>query len=109
MPCGYQHLTSDQRNQIYALNASGQSPSKMAAIVGCSARTIQRELKRNRGLRGYRPRQAQCMANARKHRSKPYLLKLKPWLKVLIAEKLALQWSQLLHFFWTNLRLAALW
>jgi transposase, IS30 family len=89
-----QHLTYEQRCQIYALNARGDSPEKMAPIVGSTSRTIQRELKRNSGLRGYRPKQAQRLAEARKRKSKPHLLKMTPETIALIEEKLTRsQWS----------------
>ena len=51
-------LTSEQRYQIKALLQANQSPTKIAEIIGVDRSTIYRELKRNTGLRGYRPKQA---------------------------------------------------
>jgi IS30 family transposase len=62
----YQQLTQEQRYQIYAFLKAGFSQSRIAlelAVVPC---TISRELKRHRGQRGYRPKQAQHLADARR-------------------------------------------
>ena len=42
------------------------SNSEIARIIGCNKSTITRELKRNTGQRGYRPKQAQQLSEARK-------------------------------------------
>lgn len=42
------------------------SISEIARIIGCHKSTISREIKRNRGCRGYRPKQANLLAKARK-------------------------------------------
>lgn len=68
---GYTQLSQAQRYQIYALLQTKQNQSQMAQVVGVHASTISRELRRNRGDRGYRPRQAQSRAHTRqasKHR-----------------------------------------
>ena len=54
----YTHITQEERYQIYALKKAGINQSKISEIIGRSPSTISRELKRNRGLRGYRPHQA---------------------------------------------------
>ena len=51
----YQHLTQKERYQIYAYRKAGFSKSHIAAEIGRSPSTIGRELRRNRGRRGYRP------------------------------------------------------
>ncbi len=61
----YSQLTQDQRYQIYASLVAGWSQEEIAHEVGCHPSTISRELKRNKGKRGYRPRQAHSMAKAR--------------------------------------------
>ena len=58
----YKHLTECQRSQIQALKATGQSQVKIAQTLGVHCSTISRELKRNKGLRGYRYKQAQCLS-----------------------------------------------
>jgi transposase, IS30 family len=69
MPKGYHHLTHSQRCQIYALNKSGLSQAKIAKIVGVSQATVSRELARNRGLKGYRHKQAHEKALARRRKA----------------------------------------
>jgi IS30 family transposase len=52
----YTHLAHEERYQIYALKKAGVLQSEIAALLGCSPATIRRELRRNRGERGYRPK-----------------------------------------------------
>jgi len=54
----YHHLSRDQRCQIYALKKRGFSQAEIAVDMGVSQGTISRELSRNKGLRGYRFKQA---------------------------------------------------
>jgi transposase, IS30 family len=58
----YRQLAREQRYQIYALLRAGHNQSQIAAHVGCHKSTISRELKRNRGAKGYRPHQADELA-----------------------------------------------
>ncbi|KAF7275169.1 hypothetical protein GWI33_012118 [Rhynchophorus ferrugineus] len=62
----YQHLTQEQRYQISALKKTNLSNSEIARRIGCDKSTISREVKRNKGQRGYRPKQANQMAQARR-------------------------------------------
>ena len=62
----YQQLTQDLRYQIYAFLKAGFTPSAIARELGVAKSTISREVKRNRGLRGYRPKQAQQLAQSRR-------------------------------------------
>ena len=61
----YTQLTREQRYQIYALMKAGHDQTRIAEIVSCHKSTISRELARNRGQRGYRPKQAHEIACAR--------------------------------------------
>jgi len=63
---GYKQLTEIQRYQIGALKKAGQPQNAIAAIIGVSAPTLGRELKRNTGKRGYRPKQANIKAHNRR-------------------------------------------
>ena len=54
----YKQLAREQRYQIYALMKAGHNQTRIATVVGCHKSTISRELRRNRGLKGYRPYQA---------------------------------------------------
>lgn len=66
MTAPYKHLTREQRYQISALIKIGLSPSRIAKEINCNRSTISRELKRNTGKRGYRPKQADKLAQQRK-------------------------------------------
>lgn len=54
----YTQLARHQRYQIYALIRAGHNQTQIATVIGCHKSTISRELRRNRGLKGYRPYQA---------------------------------------------------
>ena len=62
----YTHLTREERYQIYALKKAGLDQSEIANVLSRSPSTISRELRRNLGGRGYRPKQAQMLAEARR-------------------------------------------
>lgn len=62
----YQQLTLEQRYQIYAMKKVGFTQNKIAAEIQVHPATISRELSRNTGKRGYRPKQAQQKASERK-------------------------------------------
>lgn len=62
---GYTQLTREQRYQIQALMKTGQNQTQMASVLGVHKTTISRELRRNQGLRGYRPHQAHQFGEAR--------------------------------------------
>lgn len=61
----YTHLTQDERYQIAILLKAGHEQSDIARLMNRHKSTISRELARNRGQRGYRPRQAHQLAVAR--------------------------------------------
>ncbi len=54
----YTQLTREQRYQIYALKKLGHAQTIIADTVGVHKSTVSRELSRNRGGKGYRPKQA---------------------------------------------------
>ena len=62
----YTHLTQEERYQIYALKKAGHKQSEIADVLKRSPSTISRELSRNTGERGYRPKQAHCLAAERR-------------------------------------------
>lgn len=61
----YTHLTQPERYQIHILHKAGHDQSEIARMLERSKSTISRELKRNCGQRGYRPKQAQEFSRAR--------------------------------------------
>jgi IS30 family transposase len=62
----YTQLTREQRYQIYACMKADWSQLEIAHEIGVHPSTISRELSRNCGRRGYRPKQADEQAQARK-------------------------------------------
>ena len=62
----YTQLTREERYQIYALKETDHRQTEITTILGRHKATISRKLKQNRGLRGYRPKQAHHMTLARR-------------------------------------------
>lgn len=87
----YTQLTCTKRYQIYALMKAGQNQTQIAAIVACHKSTISRELRRNHGHKGYRPRQAQWQSRSRRFRSHPARISAQTW--ELVELLLRQQWS----------------
>src|SRR3989304_10095948 len=69
----YHQLTQEQRYQIFALRKTGHSCTEIAAVISVHKSTVSRELKRNRGQRGYRPQQAHGLAVERRQKGVPRL------------------------------------
>jgi IS30 family transposase len=86
----YQQLTREQRYQIYALLKMGHNQTEIAETVGVHKATISRELGRNTGQRGYRPRQAEQFSQARRKKGQPRI-EASTW--QVVAEKLQQDWS----------------
>jgi IS30 family transposase len=61
----YAHLTRDERYQIHILKQAGKNQSEIAHLMKRDKSTISRELKRNCGARGYRPKQSHELSLAR--------------------------------------------
>jgi transposase, IS30 family len=59
------HLTFEERRLLYGLKKS-HSALEIAELMGRHRSTIYRELERNAGRRGYRPQQAQRLADERR-------------------------------------------
>jgi len=86
----YTQLAQEQRYQVYALLKMGHNQTEIATVVGVHKSTISRELRRNRGRRGYRPKQAHWMALRRQNHAQA---RLSPDTWVLIEAKICLDWS----------------
>ena len=86
----YTHLTREERYQIYALKQAGHKQSEIAHVLKRSASTISREMTRNRGQRGYRPKQAHVLSITRRAMN-ARTIDAATW--QFAQEKLLLQWS----------------
>ena len=61
----YNHLSQNERYQIFALMKAGLNQTQVALTLGRSKSTISREIQRNSGLKGYRPKQATLKSEVR--------------------------------------------
>lgn len=87
----YAQLTREQRYQIKALLDTDVPQEKIAETISVSPSTISRELKRNRGKRGYRPNQAHEKALARRKKKSKPRISAEVW--ALVEKKLREDWS----------------
>lgn len=87
----YTQLTREQRYQIYALMKAGLIQSKIAQVIGVHKSTISREMRRNRGLRGYRPKQAHLFAENRRAKAAKARISSDTW--NLVQRLLRIDWS----------------
>jgi transposase, IS30 family len=88
----YKQLSQAQRYQIEILKKAGKNQKQIAELLGPSASTICRELQRNTGKRGYRPKQAQIKADTRRKQAAK-AVKMTATAIVLIEAKIILDWS----------------
>jgi len=87
----YTQLTEVERYQIEAFLKAGFTQKSIAEELGRDPGTISRELGRNTGLRGYRPQQAQRLADERKHHHTQTRIADITWQRV--ESLLRLEWS----------------
>ena len=78
----YKQLTCEQRYAISILKEKDFLQKDIAASIGVNRSTISRELKRNSGKRGYRPKQAQRKAEERRWDKSPPRISEEVWAKV---------------------------
>ncbi len=89
----YRRIRYEDRCQIYALSKRGASQESIARILGVSQSAVSREMRRNRGQRGYRFKQAEATAQARQAiRSKPRKLTA-PIRREIEAKLRQMRWS----------------
>jgi IS30 family transposase len=90
----YNQLTENERYQIDAFIKAGLTQKEIADQLERSPSTISRELKRNSGLRGYRPAQAQRLSYSRRveaYKAIKLTDEVKTWIKDLIRQELSPQ------------------
>ncbi len=78
----YTQLTREERYQIYALKTAGHNQVDIAKVIGRHKATVSRELARNRGLRGYRPKQANSFAENRRQAKSTPRITSDSWVRV---------------------------
>jgi IS30 family transposase len=62
----YTQLTQEKRYHIYAFMKAHFSKTNIASEIGVHKSTVSREMRRNQGKKGYRPKQAHAMALERR-------------------------------------------
>jgi len=87
----YTQLTQEQRYQIWALMKTGQNQTEIAQQLQVHKSTISRELARNLGLRGYRPKQAHHRTVFRRQNKAIHQIDSATW--GLIEQQLRIEWS----------------
>lgn len=91
MDC-YSQLTQEQRYHISGLLKAGNTQTSIAEAVGVHKSTISRETRRNRGEKGYRPKQAHQFALDNRQQAEKHI-KFTPELQQIVTEKILLDWS----------------
>jgi transposase, IS30 family len=88
----YKHLSQAEGYQIHALMKAGHDQSQIAKVLDRNKSTISRELSRNTGSRGYRPKQA-CEMSADRAQNSRNASTVAPWVKEQANALLRVQWS----------------
>jgi IS30 family transposase len=88
----YNQITVEERYHIYAYKKAGFCPTEIAQMLGRHKSAIYRELNRNKGERGYRPKQAHEKASQRRQAACK-AVKMTPELVKLIESKICEDWS----------------
>ena len=88
----YHHITQEERYLIWSHKKTGILPIEIADLLGRSKSSIYRELSRNTGGKGYRPKQADELALER-HKSKPKAIKMTSEAIAITNSKISLDWS----------------
>ncbi|MBC8179536.1 IS30 family transposase [candidate division KSB1 bacterium] len=88
----YKQLTYEQRNEIHALLKAHLNQTKIAKLIGVNKSTISRDIKRNTGLKGYRPKQANQRALERRQNADKHV-RFTDQLKADVIQYLKQDWS----------------
>ena len=88
----YTQLHEENRCEIYGLKNAGKSIRQIAKELNRNPSTVSRELRRNKGSRGYRPKQAQEKALERRKCARKFT-KMNAILKAKIESLLMKDWS----------------
>ncbi len=87
------HFTVEERVILHGLLKKETPKAKIAEIMQRDISTIYREIDRNSGLRGYRPKQAQRKAEQRRLKSRRPCKMADPRIYAYVTEKLEKRWS----------------
>lgn len=87
----YNRLTTAKRVELYALKKVGLTQRAIATQLGVHPSTISRELNRNTGLSGYRPKQADRLASVRRDQARSKHISQATW--HLVEKMIGEDWS----------------
>lgn len=87
------HLTLQERKFLYRLNKRGRTKTEIAELMGRDRSTIYRELHRNSGKRGYRPKQAQRLADERRQACRRAHKLDDPEVYQYVRDRMEMRWS----------------
>lgn len=87
------HVTFEERRLLYLLKKKGKSNTEISELMGRHRSTVCRELSRNTGQRGYRPKQAQRLADERRLASRRPHKMDDPNVHQYVEQKLEQYWS----------------
>jgi transposase, IS30 family len=88
----YKQLFYEQRIAIYILLTTGLNQAKIAELIGVCKSTVSREIKRNTGLKGYRPIQAHQRAFERRQNAEKHI-RFTDEIKTTVKKYLEQEWS----------------
>jgi transposase, IS30 family len=94
----YEHLSLEDRIEIYRLHADGKSRGAIATAIGRHRATVKRELERNgkptkAWKDGYNPARAHELAQRRRRWDGRFKLARQPELEAHVRDRLAMGWS----------------
>jgi len=89
----YRRLREEDRQVIYRMSKAGNTQSAIAQAIGFNQSTVSKEMNRNRGHKGYRPKQAQSKASERQFLKKKRSRVISGDLKEEIIRRLKLKHS----------------
>ena len=89
----YHRLRAEDRKVIYNLRKGGSTQTAIAVAIGCTQGTVSKELSRNRGDRGYQPREATRIAKERARAKAPRAKTVTGDVRVVVEARLRLKHS----------------
>ena len=87
------HFTFEERQVLYRLNKAGTPRREIARLLGRDRSSVYRELNRNTGGRGYRPQQAQRLAEERRQHGRRRCKMADRSMKHFVTQRLKKYWS----------------
>lgn len=87
------HFTLQERETLYRMKNARKAVGEIAEALGRDRSTIYREVKRNTGGRGYRPKQAQCFAEERREACRRPSKLSHPVIRSYVIEHIKKKWS----------------